>query len=163
MYGDDQEYLTSTSADGIEIEGAKNMYVGDIVELSETNSKLVYWSVNNTDVISIDRDKGIATAIKNGTATVTASLASDPTKKATVKITVTACGVLLVASSNSFDRCSSLEKLIINAVNPNCINTSVTKFRLSENVKIYVPKGSKEMYINNSVWSDYSEQIYELD
>jgi hypothetical protein len=163
MYGDSQETIASTSTDDIEILGARNMYVGDIIQLSEASGKLIYWTVNNPDVVSVDRDKGIVTAIKNGSATITASLAADPTKKATVKITISACPVLLVASSNSFDRCSGLEKLILNVVNPNCINTSVTKFRLSTKVMIYVPKGSAEMYKNNSVWSTYAEQIYELD
>jgi hypothetical protein len=163
MYGDGQEMIASTSTDGIEIINARNMYVGDIVRLTEASGKLVYWTVNNPDVVTVDRDKGTVTAIKNGSATITASLAADPTKKATVKITIAACPVLLVASSNSFDRCSGLEKLILNVVNPNCINTSVTKFRLSEDVKIYVPKGSAEMYKNNAVWSVYDEQIYELD
>lgn len=163
MYGDSEVIIPSTSTDGIEILDARNMYVGDIIQLNEAGGKLVYWTVNNPDVVTVDRDKGIVTAIKNGSATITASLAADPTKKATVKITITACPVLLVASSNSFDRCSGLEKLILNVVNPNCINTSVTKFRLSEDVKIYVPKGSAEMYKNNAVWSVYAEQIYELE
>lgn len=163
MYGESQALIPSTSLNEIEFTGARNMYVGDIIQLSEVNGKLVYWSVNNQDVVSIDRDKGTVTAIKNGSATITASLASDPTKKATVKITISSCPVLLVASSNSFDRCSGLEKITLNVTNPNCINTAVTKFRLSSKVKIYVPKGSAEMYKNNVVWSVYAEQIFELD
>lgn len=162
LYGEGSVELSSQSTDGISFSGAKNMYVGDIITLTEDSGKLVYWSVDNSDVVSIDRDTGVATAIKNGSATITAFLTSDPTKKATVKVTVTACPVLLSASSNSFDRCSALETFIINAVNPNCINTALTSFRLSDDVKIYVPQYSGKMYKNNSVWSDYEEQIFEL-
>ena len=52
MYGDGQEMIASTSTDGIEIINARNMYVGDIVRLTEASGKLVYWTVNNPDVVT---------------------------------------------------------------------------------------------------------------
>lgn len=155
--------IASESDSGIVIKNARNMYVGDIIELDEGSSKLVKWSASPSNVATIDADKGTLTALSSGTVTITASLANDPTVKATVKLTVTPCTELIKVQGSAFDRCSGLEEVYIYARNPNSFGVAGSTFKLSSDVIIYVPKGSKEMYASSSNWSAYKEQIQEMD
>lgn len=155
--------IASTSTSGIVIKNARNMYVGDIVSLTEGSGKLVTWSVDKTNVASIDADKGTITAKSAGDIVVTAALKSDPTIKATVKINVTNCPELTKVQGSAFERCSGLREMYIYAKNPNSFGIAGTSFKLSSKVTIYVPKGSKDMYANSSNWSSYKEQIKEIE
>lgn len=164
LYTEDfMKEIASTSTDGIVIKNARNMYVGDIITLVEGNEKLVAWSVDKTNVATIDADKGTLTALSAGEVTVTASLKSDPTIKATVKIKVSSCTELTKVQGNAFERCSGLKEIYVYAKNPNSFGISGSSFKLTDDVIIYVPKGSKEMYMNSSNWSSYKDQIKEME
>lgn len=155
--------IESSSTSGMVIKNAHNMYVGDIIQLSEGNNELVNWSVDKTNVASIDSDKGILTAKSPGDIVVTAALKSDPTVKATVKINVQSCKELTKIQGSAFERCSGLKEMYIYARNPYSFGIAGTSFKLPKGVTIYVPKGSKEMYINSSNWSSYKDQIKEME
>lgn len=155
--------ISSTSTSGIVIKNARNMYVGDIITLVEENDKLVTWSVDKTNVATIDADKGILTAKSSGDITVTAALKTDPTIKATVKINVSNCPELTKVQGSAFERCSGLKEMYIYAKNPNSFGIAGTSFKLSSDVTIFVPKGSKDMYANSSNWSSYKDQIKEIE
>lgn len=155
--------IPSQSTSGIAISGARNMYIGDIIKLTEASSKLVTWSVNSTNVASVDSDKGTIRALAAGNLTITCALKSDPTIKATVTINVSPCPERIKVQSSAFERCKSLTELYIYAKNPNSFSIAGAAFRLPDNVKIYVPKGSKEMYVASSVWSSYVDNIEEMD
>lgn len=155
--------IASKSDSGIEIKGARNMYVGDIINLKEGNNKLVNWSVDKSNVASIDTDKGTLTAKSSGTVVITASLKSDPTIKATVTLTVSNCSELIKIQGSAFDRCSNLEEMYIYATNPNSFGVAGTSFKLNPAITIYVPKGSKEMYQNSTTWATYKDQIKEME
>lgn len=164
LYNDDfMKELTSASTSGIVIKNARNMYVGDIISLEEGNGKLVTWSVDKTNVATIDADKGTLTAKSSGEIVVTAALKTDPTIKATIKITVTNCTELIKVQGSAFERCSGLRELYIYAKNPNSFGVAGTSFKLSDDVTIYVPKGCKDMYANSSNWSSYKDQIKEME
>lgn len=164
LYTDEfMKEIASTSTSGIVIKNARNMYVGDIISLEEGNGKLVTWSVDKTNVATIDADKGTLTAKSSGDITVTAALKTDPTIKATVKINVSNCQELTKVQGSAFERCSGLEEMYIYAKNPNSFGIAGTAFKLSSKVTIYVPKGSKDMYVNSTNWSSYKEQIKEME
>lgn len=164
MYNDELlAEVASESEDGIVIKGAHNMYVGDIINLQEASSQLVTWSVDKTNVATIDPDKGILTAVGTGDVTITATLKSNPAAVATVTLSVSACPETLQIKiqSTAFDRLDGLKELYINARNPFLINLT-SALKLSSKVTIYVPKGSLEMYQSAANWSAYKEQIQEM-
>ena len=155
--------IESTSTSGLVIRGARNMYIGDIIQLNEASGKLVTWSVNSSNVASVDADKGTIRGVAAGNLTITCALKSDPTIKATVTITVAACPEKIKVQASAFERCPNLKEMYIYAKNPNSFSIAGTSFRLPSDVKIYVPKGSKEMYTANATWSSYVDNIYEMD
>ncbi len=53
--------------------------------------------------------------------------------------------------------------MYIYARNPYSFGIAGTSFKLPKGVTIYVPEGSKEMYINSSNWSSYKDQIKEME
>ena len=155
--------IPSQSTSGLAITGARNMYIGDIIKLTESSGKLVTWSVNSSNVASVDSDKGTIRALAAGSLVITCALKSDPTIKATVTIVVSNCPERIKVQSSAFDRCPSLTELYIYAKNPNSFSIAGTSFRLPSNVTIYVPKGSKEMYMASSTWTSYVDNIVEMD
>lgn len=155
--------LESTSTSGIIIKNARNLYVGDIIQLEAVSDRKVTWSVDKTNVATIDADKGTITAKSPGDIIITAAVSDDPTIKATVKVNVQACKELTKIQGSAFERCTGLKEMYINAKNPNSFGIAGTSFKLSKDVTIFVPKGSKEMYVNSSNWSSYKDQIKEME
>lgn len=155
--------IESKSDFGIVIKGARNMYVGDIITLNEGTNKLVTWSVSSSNVATADADKGTITAKSSGNVTITCALKSDPTIKATVTINVTACPEKLKVQASAFERCNNLKDIYIYAINPNSFSIAGTQFKFPKGVKIYVPKGSKAMYVASATWSSYADSIFEME
>ena len=161
-----EEFMTeiaSESASGLVIKGARNIHIGDIIKLTEASGKLVTWSVNSSNVAAVDADKGTIRGVAAGNLTITCALKSDPTIKATVQITVSPTPEKIKVQASAFERCPKLTEMYIYAKNPNSFSIAGTSFRLPSNVTIYVPKGSKEMYIANQTWSAYADNIVEMD
>lgn len=162
----DEEFakeIPSTSTSGFSIVGARNMYVGDMIKLEEGNKRLVTWSVSSSNVASIDADKGIITALASGSLTITCASKDDPTNKATVTINVSGCPEKMKVQSSAFERCKNLKEIYVYAINPNSFSIAGTSFRLPSDTKIYVPKGSKDMYVASSNWKQYADNIYEME
>ncbi|OFR37212.1 hypothetical protein HMPREF2890_04035 [Porphyromonas sp. HMSC065F10] len=76
--------LTKTSAELDEGETLELFYK---LEPSDATTRGVEWASNNTDVATVD-EKGLVTAVKAGTATITVSVKGQPEIKATCTITV---------------------------------------------------------------------------
>ena len=65
---------------------------------------------------------------------------------------------------DAFSRCPNLKEIIIHAYNPNSfIIDSGNSWLFNSDCKIYVPKGSRDMYVSHSLWSKYADQIVELE
>ena len=142
------------------INGGRNMLVGDIITLT-TDRPSVTWSVpsNASTILTIDPDTGVAKAIGNGKAVITA-MDNATKEKATIEIDVKACPSNVSINYDAFDRLTSLKAIYINAINPNTIKiANGNQFSLSVNCKIYVPEESVEMYKASSQWSAYANQI----
>lgn len=151
----------------ITINGARSMYVGDIITLDTTvtgnvDSKALRWTTESSNIISVDA-KGVIKAVGKGTATITATLieGDNSYNNATIKITVSEIPTLLSLDSTSFDRCSDLKELYVNAINPKSIAIPGTGMKISADATIYVPKGSAAMY--KAAWSTFAEQIKEVE
>lgn len=149
------------------IQGARNMQLGEIITLTTLkypgDESVVTWSSESSNV-TVNSDTGEIYAQATGTAEIKVSLKSNPQVYATVTIEIDAVESYLSISGDVFNRCTSLESLYIYAYNPNTVKVSSgTKFNLTSDVKIYVPKGAKSMYVKSSVWSSYADQIYEME
>ncbi len=149
------------------IQGARDMLLGEIITLTTLkypgDESIVTWSSESSN-ITVNSDTGEIYAQATGTAEIKVSLKANPQVYATVTIEIKAVESYLSISGDAFNRCTSLENLYIYAYNPNTIKiSSGTKFNFTSDVKIYVPKGAKSMYVKSSVWSSYADQIYEME
>lgn len=156
---------TKTDGTGISIVGAHNLQTGEIITLKiDDELKVARWSVKSSNVLSIDETTGRIVALTAGETEVTATLRDDPTNSASVKIKVSETPATLSIANDAFNRCSDLEEIYFHATNPNSISiVNGTAFTFNKNCKIYVPKGSKDMYANHSLWSAHAEQIVEME
>lgn len=164
------ESTPSSTKDGEEliIHDAYDMQTGEIIRLSAqlgtNNVPLVEWSVSSADVLTVDASTGKVVALKPGEVTVTATYTKNRAIFAKVKITVTETPVSLKMYWDSFSRCNKLETIYIRAYNPNSIGIDGgSEWVFNSTCKIYVPKGTKDMYDNSILWSKYADQIFELD
>lgn len=149
------------------IQGARDMLLGEIITLTTLkypgDESIVTWSSESSN-ITVNSDTGEIYAQATGMAEIKVSLKANPQVYATVKIEIKDVESYLSISGDAFNRCTSLESLYIYAYNPNTVKVSSgTKFNLTSDVKIYVPKGAKSMYVKSSVWSSYADQIYEME
>ena len=149
----------------INIVGAHNLQTGEIVTLKiDDELKVAKWSVNASNVLKIDENTGRVIALSVGEATVTATLKDDPTNYASVKIQVSETPATLTIANDAFNRCNNLEAIYFHATNPNSISiVNGTSFTFNKSCKIYVPYGSKDMYVNHALWSAHAEQIVEME
>lgn len=137
--------------------GYESVNAGDIISIYAESSKInvanVGWSVSGSGAsIEVQVDNSIKlTCGTAGTVTLTAYDLNNRANTTTMKITVKNTSAQKTIDFTAFDRCSSLKELYITASNPNTIKVSNgTKFSLSKEVKIYVPKGSKAKYAENT-------------
>ena len=168
-----QSTTTQTGDEAIVITGCKEIYAGDIMVLSASALGIpqqdIQWSTNNTDLISIETDalnNAKIYAKKNGTnVTITASYKQNPSIKATVKLVIKSVPEMINIDYSAFNRCYGLTDLYLTSLNPNSITISAGNYRLSlsEDVTIWVPKGTKELYQYHTSWSVYANQIKEVE
>lgn len=149
------------------IKGAYNMKLGEIINLStvkyEGSEEIVTWKAD-TGNITVNSDTGEVFASAVGKAKVTVSLKNNSSVSASVEFNITAVDDFISISGDSFNRCSSLESIYIYAYNPNTIKLATgTKFNLTKEVKIVVPKGAKNMYAKADMWAPYADQIIEME
>ena len=156
---------SKTDGTGISIVGAHNLQTGEIVTLKiDDELKVAKWSCEQSNVLTIDANTGRIIALTAGEATVKATLRDDPTNYAEVKISVSQTPSTLTIANDAFNRCSDLEAIYFHATNPNSISiVNGSNFTFNKTCKIYVPKGSKDMYVNHILWSAHEEQIVEME
>ena len=150
--------------------GYKAVNAGDIINIYAESDKIsvanVGWTVSGGGAsIEVQVDNSIKlTCATAGTVTITAYDLNNRTAVTTMKITVKTTNPVKSIDYTAFDRCSNLKELYITASNPNSIKImNFTKFSLSKEAKIYVPKGSKAKYIANAAWADYADQFVEME
>ena len=150
------------------ITNAHNLQVGEIIvlgaELGDNKVPRVEWS-SSSEIISINSSTGKIVANKAGRATVTATLVDNRAVSARVDIVINEIEAAdcLKMYWDAFSRCSSIKEIYLHAYNPNSyIIDSGSNWLFNSTCKIYVPKGSREMYVNHSLWSKYADQIVEM-
>ncbi|MDO4549544.1 MAG: Ig-like domain-containing protein, partial [Clostridia bacterium] len=89
------ESLRLTNGEGEALKKKLNLVAGDTYQLiavanAEAVDPSVTWKSNKPKVVSVDPDTGIVTAIKKGTATITATATDGSKTKVSIKITVKA-------------------------------------------------------------------------
>ena len=147
---------------GFKIIGAHNLQTGEILDLAIDDSlRGVKWSLSQTGVLSLSGNRVIALA--PGDVEITATDIKDPTVTATVKISVTKTPASLTIADDAFNRCNDLKEIYLHAYNPNSIEiVNGSNFTFNSECKIYVPKGSLDMYKSHILWSPYADNIYEV-
>ena len=151
------------------IVGAHNIQIGEIAylqaELGDNKVPRVEWT-STSEAISINASTGKIVANKAGRATVTATLVENRAVTASVEIVINEIETkdCLKMYWDAFSRCPNLKEIIIHAYNPNSfIIDSGNSWLFNSDCKIYVPKGSRDMYVSHSLWSKYADQIVELE
>lgn len=154
---------TPSKENGFNIVGAHNLQTGEILDLKiDDPLKGVKWSVSSSTVLSLSGNRVVALAA--GEAEITATDTTDPTNNAKVKITVSDTPASITIANDAFNRCNKLEAIYLHAYNPNSIKIKDgTEFTFNNTCKIYVPKGSLEMYKSHALWSKYSDNIVEME
>ena len=151
------------------ITGGHNLLTGEILylnaELGDNKVPRVLWS-SSSEVLSINSSTGKVTANKAGHATVVAKLIDNPAVTAKIEIDINEIETkdCLKMYWDAFSRCKNLKEIYIHAYNPNSIiidggNT----WLFNSTCKIYVPKGSRDMYVSHTLWSKYADQIVEME
>lgn len=83
------------------------------------------------------------------------------------KIVIPSLGINTYFSNGAFDCCSNLKEIYLEEMNPGNINVSYTgelfSENTSENLKIYVPRDSLELYKSDYFWSVYSNKLEAYD
>lgn len=162
---------TQTGDEEIIITGGKEIYAGDILTLSASAlgipQQYIQWSTNS-DLITIETDAvnnaNIYAKKAGQNITVTASYKQNPNVKATIKLVVKNVPTLKTIDFSAFNRCSGLEDLYLTCLNPNSILlASGEYFALSDDVIIWVPKGTKQLYQYHTYWARFSNQIKEVE
>lgn len=150
------------------ITGAHNLQTGEIsylgAEFGTNKVPRVEWSTKS-EIIDLDSATGKVVAKKAGHATITATLVENKAILAEVSIEITdiAQTDCLKMYWDVFSRCPNLKEIYLHAYNPNTyVIDSGTTWLFNSTCKIYVPKGSRDMYINHSLWSKYADQIVEM-
>ena len=157
------------NGDQLVITGAHNLQTGEIIylnaELGDNSVPRVEWSTSG-EVISINSSTGKVVANKSGRAKIVATLVENRAVTAEVEIVITEIEQkdCLKMYWDVFSRCPNLKEIYLHAYNPNSfIIDSGSNWLFNSTCKIYVPKGSKDMYVNHSLWSKYADQIVELE
>lgn len=163
---DEPDYIwyesDSNHSTPVVINGGRSSYSGDFFQL--TASEGVTWSSSNPGVATVDPDTGKVSAIRPGTYTITATTrnTSGVKRSASINMEVFSETKTLKFSDQSFDRCLSLEKVILNVKNPNVFDLNIGELKLNENVKIFVPASSVEFYKFHPTWTMYAAQIFPI-
>lgn len=151
------------------IAGAHNMQIGEIAyltaELGDNKVPRVEWT-STSEAISVNASTGKIVANKAGRATVTATLVENRAVTASVELVINEIETkdCLKMYWDAFSRCPDLKEIIIHAHNPNSfIIDSGNSWLFNTTCKIYVPKGSRDMYVSHALWSKYADQIVELE
>ena len=151
------------------IVGAHNIQIGEIAylsaELGDNKVPRVEWTTTS-EAISVNASTGKIVANKAGRATVTATLVENRAVTATVEILISEIEAqdCLKMYWDAFSRCPNLKEIIIHAYNPNSfVIDSGNSWLFNTTCKIYVPKGSRDMYVSHALWSKYADQIVELE
>ena len=150
------------------ISGAHNLLTGEIIylsaELGDNKVPRVEWS-SSSEVLSINSSTGKVTANKSGRAKIIATLVENRAVTAEVEIVINdvEASDCLKMYWDVFSRCGSLKEIYIHAYNPNSfIIDSGSGWVFNSTCKIYVPKGSRDMYVSHTLWSKYADQIVEM-
>ena len=161
--------IGSLNGDKLVITGAHNLQVGEIIylnaELGDNKVPRVKWS-STSGIITINESTGKVTANKNGQATITATLEENRAVSATITIKIEEIKTsdCLKMYWDAFSRCKNLKEIYIHAYNPNSIAIdSGNNWVFNSTCKIYVPKGSRDMYVSHALWKDYADQIVEME
>lgn len=166
-----QSTASETGDEEIIITGGKEIYAGDILTLSASALGIpqqnIQWSTNS-DLISIETDAfnnaKIYAKKAGANVTVTASYKQNPNVKATIKLVIKSVPTMKSIDFSAFNRCSGLTDLYITSLNPNSLLIAAgTNFALSEDVTIWVPKGTKQLYQYHTSWAKYANQIQEVE
>ena len=170
LYKDLKEIKSTTTETEtvIVIEGGHEINKGDIITLSVTGvSPLDIQWTSDKDNVTIETDalnNAKIYAKSSGSVNITASLKQNPSIKATLKLVIKDVKDKITIEFSALNRCSGLENLYLNSKNPNSIFISGgVNFALSEDVTIWVPKGSLQLYQYHSAWSKYANQIREME
>ena len=133
--------------------------------LGDNTVPRVEWSTSS-EVLSINSSTGKIVANKQGRAKITATLVENRAVTAEVEIVITEIEAkdCLKMYWDAFSRCKNIKEIYLHAYNPNSIIIdSGTNWLFNSTCKIYVPKGSRDMYVSHTLWSKYADQIVEME
>ena len=170
----------STEAN-VTITGAyTSVYQGDIIKLTvdcpDINPQDIKWeATQGAEYVTIEKTDSynvVNVVISNNNVvmgadefkniTIKASDKNRSNESATVTFEMRGTPTMKTIDATAFDRCNGLEEMYIYALNPYSIKLG-TKFSLSSNVIIYVPKGCAKNYKSSFYWSSYAAQIKEME
>ncbi|MBO4666972.1 MAG: leucine-rich repeat domain-containing protein [Bacilli bacterium] len=157
------------NGDELVIKGAHNLQTGEIIylnaELGDNTVPRVEWSTSS-EVLTVNASTGKIVANKQGRAKVVATLVENRAVTAEVEIVITEIESkdCLKMYWDAFSRCPNLKEIYLHAYNPNSfVIDSGSNWLFNSTCKIYVPKGSRDMYVSHALWSKYADQIVEME